>query len=176
MLKKKKHILGSESGESGQALFELIVFLPLLLLILTLMVTIGNAINASINQQKVTRGYFYYNLRGNSLGLNSLDISQYEGDFNMTSVGMNVIGWRRRDTSHSETDTYATCFKFNSLFTGDVADQDCDNPVVNNATTPIVRIFTAYGICTETYTRLALPQLSVNHMERSRASRCGMQQ
>lgn len=163
---------GLAEGEEGQAIFELIVFLPLLLLILTLMVTISNSINASINQQKVTRGYFYYGLRGNSLGLNRIDLNEYNS---MTTVGMSVIGWRRSDPGHSSADTYAPCFKFNSLFTSDTTDQDCDSPSVASGVTPIVRVYTAYGICSETYSRFA-SDLTVNYLERHRAGRCSLQQ
>lgn len=160
-------------GQEGQALFELIIFLPLLLLILTLMVTISNSINASINQQKVTRGYFYYGLRGNSLGQNRTDLNEYQDDFSMTNVGMSVVGWRRSDAGSSNNDIYAPCFRFNSLFTSDTTDQDCDAPSVSSGVTPIVRIYTAYGICSETYTG---PKLAVNNLETHRINRCSLQQ
>lgn len=171
-----KKMSGSAAGEEGQALFELIVFLPLLLLILTLMVTISNSINASINQQKVTRGYFYYGLRGNSLGLNRIDLNEYQNEFSMTNVGMSVVGWRRSDPGHSTDDTYAPCFRFNSLFTSDTTDQECDRPSVSSGITPIVRIYTAYGICSETYSNTIRPSLMVNYTERHRIGRCSLQQ
>ena len=173
-LKRKLTFL--ETGEEGQALFELIVFLPLLLLILTLMTTISNAINASINQQKVTRGYFYYTIRGNSLGLNRKDLDEYENDNTMTNVGMAVVGWRRSDPGQATNENFAPCFRFNSLFTANTSDQDCDSPSVTSGVTPIVRIYTAYGICSETYSNVNLPKLTVNHLNRQRVGLCSLRQ
>jgi len=163
-------------GEKGQAVFELIIFLPLLFLILTLMVTISNSINASINQQKVTRGYFYYGLRGNSLGLNRMDLNEYQDDYSMTNTGMSVVGWRRSDPEHGVADSYAPCFKFSSLFTSETTDQDCDTPSVSSGVTPIVRVYTAYGICSETFSIDAQPKLTVNYLERHRMFRCSLRQ
>ena len=47
----------------GQAVFETMMFLPVLLFFVVYMTRTGNAINASINQQKATRGYTYYLLK-----------------------------------------------------------------------------------------------------------------
>jgi hypothetical protein len=46
-------------NQEGQAVFELLIFLPFLLFLYTIYYTAGNAINGSINQQKAVRGYFY---------------------------------------------------------------------------------------------------------------------
>ena len=51
--------LSKQERARGQALFEFIVFLPFLLFMLTIMFTVGNAINGSINQQKAVRRYFF---------------------------------------------------------------------------------------------------------------------
>lgn len=171
-----KRLTSILAEQKGQAVFELIIFLPLLLLILTLMVTISNSINASINQQKVTRGYFYYTLRGNSLGLTRMDIVDYQDNFGMTNVGMSVIGWRRSDPEHGNEENFAPCFKFNSIFTSEATDQDCDFPSVSSGITPIVRVYTAYGICSETFSADTQPRLTVNHLERHRIGRCSLQQ
>ena len=52
--------------EEGQAIFELLVFLPVFLFLFVVIYNIGNSINISINQQKATRRYFYYIQKGNS--------------------------------------------------------------------------------------------------------------
>lgn len=140
------------NNEDGQSLFELIVFLPVLLLILTVMVTVGNAINSSINQQKVTRSYYYYVLRGNSLGLNAIDLKEYGQTSSMSNVGMFAIGWRRSDPGQSNEEVFATCFRFSTLFSGDSQDVNCDEPNVSGQKTSIIRLYTAYGLCTEVYT------------------------
>ena len=48
--------------QQGQALVEFIIFLPFMLMMYTVVITLGDAINGSINQQKATRAYFYYRL------------------------------------------------------------------------------------------------------------------
>lgn len=161
--------------ERGQALFELILFLPLLLLILTVMVTVGNAINSSINQQKVTRGYYYYTLRGNSLGLNSLDLREYGTGNGMKTVGMYSLGWRRSEPEHSIQDSYATCFKFSTMFSSDNSDKNCDEPNLSGQPkTSIIRLYTAYGLCTEVYTVSNTGVLVPAHALRAQAGLCAM--
>ncbi|MCY4523174.1 MAG: hypothetical protein OXB84_00400, partial [Halobacteriovoraceae bacterium] len=44
----------------GQALIELLVFFPFLILLIIAMLKLASAINGSINQQKAVRSYFFY--------------------------------------------------------------------------------------------------------------------
>lgn len=165
------------NNEDGQSLFELIVFLPVLLLILTVMVTVGNAINSSINQQKVTRSYFYYVLRGNSLGLNSIDLKEYGQGSSMSTVGMFAIGWRRSDPGQANEDVFATCYRFSTLFSGDSEDVNCDEPNITGQKTSIIRLYTAYGLCTEVYTANdAGIGLVPGHTLRANSSLCALRQ
>src|SRR5690606_23147432 len=52
--------------QKGQAIFELIVFLPLFLYMTKIMFDYGDAINHSINQNKVVRGYYFYTISNDS--------------------------------------------------------------------------------------------------------------
>jgi hypothetical protein len=52
--------------QRGQALIELIIFLPLIFTLYGLIGGFANAINGSINQQKITRSYFYFRAQNSS--------------------------------------------------------------------------------------------------------------
>lgn len=171
-LKNKKLL-----SEQGQAIFELIVFLPLLLLVLTVMITVGNAISSSINQQKVTRGYFYYILRNNSQGINSIDLKEYGATRGMTNVGMFSIGWRRSEVGQSDDQIFATCFRFSSLFSADNTDENCDEPNLGSESkTSIIRLYTAYGICSDVFSLNQDGELVSNPLSRAIAGLCSIQQ
>ena len=133
------------AAERGQAIFEFIVFLPFLLFMFVIMTTIGNSINASINQQKVTRRYFYFLLKGNSTAPNRGILEKWEGD-GLTYAGMSYVGfWERRLGG----EPVAPCFKLNTLFSGGMSET-CENPS-SGSKSRFVRTFTTYGICGETY-------------------------
>ncbi len=133
-------------NEKGQAVFELIAFLPFLIFIFTIMVTIGNSINASINQQKVTRRYFYYLLKGNSTAPTQEDLNEWLNS-GISFAGMSALGFRAKEQGDL---SFAPCFKFTTLFTGDQGET-CDEPLKGEAKSNFVRVFTFYGICGETY-------------------------
>lgn len=136
--------------EKGQSLFELIAFLPLLLLLISVMVTTGNAINGSINQQKALRGYFYFLVRGSSVaGMSTSQLATFDEE-GLSSVGQYVVGWRASDDSIN--DTFGTCYKYNSLFNNsEIVDRDCKDPSVRDGKTHFIRVFTAHGLCSENY-------------------------
>ncbi len=133
-------------NDKGQAIFELLAFMPFLIFIFTIMVTVGNAINASINQQKVTRRYFYYLLKGNSAAPGQEDLGEWMNS-GISLAGMSAIGFR--DKAEGEL-SLAPCFKFTTLFTGDEGET-CSEPLKGSDKSTFVRIFTFYGICGETY-------------------------
>jgi hypothetical protein len=148
MLKPDQSIL---KNAKGQSIFELIVFVPLLLIVLTMMVTTGNAINSSINQLKATRGYFYFILRGNPTGQRKTFLQSYVNQYSLQTIGMNVVGWRTR-RNNDEGETLATCYRYNAFLSNLGNDTNCDEPAsLTEAKTPFIRIYTAYGICSETY-------------------------
>ena len=73
--------------EKGQALIEFIIFLPFMLMMFMIVLTLGNAINGSINQQKAVRGYFYYRLQNNS------QITRRNVPSIGTMMGHYMVGW-----------------------------------------------------------------------------------
>lgn len=163
-------------NEKGQSIFELVVFVPLMLIVLTMMVNTGNAINASINQLKATRAYYYFLLRGNSIGQRNSYLVNLFNDRGMLKVGFNAVGWRRSDEAGSE-DTFAVCYKYNSWLSDITGTKTCDDPLADGETkTPFVRIFTVYGLCTETYDRYDQPfSALVDKTTSGRSSACVLQ-
>ena len=133
--------------EEGQAVFEFLVFLPLLMFLLTVLITIGNSINGSINQQKATRRYFFYIIKGNST-LPRYDNLQKLHGYGHTRVGMSGIGWRGK--SEGKT-SFGTCYRFLDTFSDNQSDTGCGNPQIEDGKSNFVRIFTYFGVCGETY-------------------------
>ena len=155
--------------DRGQALFEFIIFLPFLLFFVTVMFTIGNAINGSINQQKAARRYFFYIYKGNSTipDAGNLNILAEDG---LQKVGAVSVGWREKDVGK---DSFATCYRL-ATFLGKGDDDDCDKPSLDEGRSNFVRIFTMFGLCGETY-RISDGTIISDYFGRSFASGCTLQ-
>ncbi len=134
--------------EEGQAIFELLVFMPILIFLYTLIFNVGNSINVSINQQKVTRRYYYFLTKGNSYIPSQFELDTYTSG--VMRVGASMIGYA--DKLEGGTSPVAPCFRFNSLFS-DSDQEDCEEPNSGERQTSYVRVYTAYGICGAFYTR-----------------------
>ncbi|GAB4015297.1 MAG: hypothetical protein Fur0010_14150 [Bdellovibrio sp.] len=142
----------SSNDENGQALFELIVFLPLMIFMLTIIFTVGNSINASINQVKATRRYFYYLAKGNSRLPDKDDLNVLLAN-GFSNVSMSALGWRESfDGSDAAGKSYSSCYKINTLFSNDSNDE-CKVPAIEDKKTQFIRIYTGYGICGEDFVK-----------------------
>lgn len=147
-------------NEKGQALFELVIFLPFLLFLYMIYSTAGDSISASINQQKAVRGYFYSLVRGNSYLNTMADLEELES-FNVRMVGFSALGWREKGDKSGRS-AYAPCFKFSSLLKNgsteacddDAREKDADG----NGVSHFVRIFTFYGVCGPVYSATKDPK------------------
>ena len=138
------------SNQEGQAIFELILFLPLLMFLYTIFYTTGNSINGSINQQKATRGYFYSLVKQNSYVSRVIDLNTLK-DNGIKTIGFQAIGWRDHDQGN--TKSFAPCFKFSSLLKNG-ATEECDsNERDEERSSRFVRVFTFYGVCGPTFTK-----------------------
>lgn len=131
-----------KTDESGQALIELIIFLPLMFTLYTMISGFAGAINASINQQKVTRGYFYYRAQNSS----SLPKPDPETNVNWNKFGMFFIGWREYVVSE---DPMMPCFQVSRILPS--SGESCE--VYKSETSAFVRVGTVYGICGATYAK-----------------------
>lgn len=141
-----------KNNQQGQALVEFIIFLPFMLMFYTLVVILGDAINGSINQQKATRGYFYYRIQNSPYITRPFRSGGSGGNEvfrNWNSFGMFFIGWA--DYLEGGRNPVHPCYKLNLPFAaaaGDVCNQKYSQP-----TTQFIRVGTVYGVCGATMAR-----------------------
>ena len=132
-------------NEEGQALVEFVLFLPFMLMAYSVIMNVSNAINASLNQQKVTRAYFYYRMQNNSTIPKPRRDGSEPSD-SWETFGMQIVGWASEIDGNSPV---AACFKFN-LPLGTNSDDKCEDGY-GTETTQFIRVGTVYGVCGATY-------------------------
>lgn len=130
-------------NEKGQALIELIVFLPLMITLYSVIGGLASSINGSINQQKVTRAYFYYRIQNNS----TIPTPKSGAWDTWKKFGMFFIGWK--DYFQSGETPVMPCYKVNIPFRNSPADK-CEDSY-SEPKTLWVRTGTVYGVCGGTY-------------------------
>ncbi len=135
-------------SEEGQAIFEFIVFVPFYLVFLVVFLTVSGAVNGSINQQKATRGYFYYLIKNDSTAPLKKDLEELSRN-GITNVGSYSFGWQR---SARGATPIAPCYKIPSIL-GDQREEACEDPMDSGSReSQFVKVFTAYGVCSASYT------------------------
>lgn len=132
-------------NEKGQAFLELIFFLPVMTLLLALLVVIGNSLNGAINQQKVTRSYFYSRLKNHSGFPRKSYTNGAQNSWRL--FGMHFIGWRERFVDGDVP--VQPCYKLKLPFGSE--ETKCDE--YKGDSTPFIRVGTVYGACGATYIR-----------------------
>lgn len=146
----RPYLITAVKNKKGQAIFELLIFLPFLLFFFIIMVNVGNSINSSINQQKATRRYFLYTIKNNSFIplRNSLDFFSDEG---YQVAGLYSFGFREKADNGGEK-SFAPCYKIPTFFnpSGDNGE-DCDSPEPGEQSSKYIRVFNFFGVCGETY-------------------------
>lgn len=132
-----------KKNQQGQALIELIIFLPMMFMLYSLISGFANAIYGSINQQKITRGYFYYRVQNNSTIPKPDEDKTYQawGQF-----GMFFIGWKEYFVGNSPVQP---CYKISVPLKP--ADSDKCEDKYSKQTSQYIRVGTAYGICGATF-------------------------
>jgi hypothetical protein len=137
-------IMDAEKDQSGQALIELIIFLPLLFTLYSMISGFASAINGSINQQKVTRSYFYFRAQNNSM-LPKPD----EGKTFLAwrKFGMYMIGWK--DYFEGGDSPVMPCYRISIPLTPGNGDK-CGERYTTEST-QYIRVATVYGICGATF-------------------------
>ncbi len=137
----------NKNNEEGQAVFEFIIFVPFFIFLVLIIYVIGNSINASINQQKITRAYFYFVTSHNSFA----PAYQILKDSPLKYISQDSIGWKEKG---DENRPIAECFPLPTFFGGKKNDNNCDvGPASNDRKVKMIRIYTVYGTCTATYTK-----------------------
>ena len=132
-----------KKNQEGQALVEFILFLPFMLMMYTVVVSLGDAIHASINQQKITRSYYFYRMQNNS----QISKPQRGGggglvNTNWSQFGHYFVGWA--DYLNSDNPV-APCYKLNLPFAPGAGDE-CET-AYSSLSTQFVRVATVFGIC-----------------------------
>jgi hypothetical protein len=136
-------------NQKGQALFEMILFLPFLMFLYTIYYTAGNSLSGSINQQKAVRGYFYNLVKGNSYVVAKSDLEELRNS-GVGKVGFKSIGWNDHLIGQK---SFAPCFKFSSLLKNS-STEECDGSERDGeGTSRFIRLFTFYGVCGPYYTQ-----------------------
>lgn len=148
-MKQNKSFKEIIENEEGQAIFELVIFLPVMLYLMVMLLNVGNSINASINQQKATRGYTYYLLKGNSLGNRRGDLATLTGSIN--EVSSFIVGWRAEQQGGG-TQSFGSFYRLPTLPWVGEGDEDCmAKSSSGDPQTECIKVFTIYGVCGETY-------------------------
>jgi hypothetical protein len=134
-----------KDNQKGQALIELIIFLPLMFMFYSMISGFANAINGSINQQKIARSYFYYRVQGNSM------VPKPDADqtyMNWKTFGMFYVGWKDKFISQKPI---SPCYKL-SIPLAPGATDNCEDRYMTKSTM-FIRVQTVYGICGASYAR-----------------------
>lgn len=148
-----KKLLKPLKNNKGQAVFELVLFVPIFLYLMSVLLNVGNSINSSINQQKATRGYTYYLLKGNSYTHRKTDLRALEAGSTdqVQNLGSYIIGWRLK--RYGAEGSIGTYYQMPNVPFSSSIDEDCEEPGDDNETT-CLKVFTLYGVCGETYSRI----------------------
>jgi hypothetical protein len=133
----------------GQAIFEFILFVPFIILMYAVSINIFGAINGSINQQKVVRGYFYGLLKGNSTAPGQGDLNDFQQN-QVNKAGMLAFGWKKNPFSSGSDTPVSPCYKFTTLTNASNLDE-CGDETAMLEPTSYIRVKTVYGICGKTY-------------------------
>lgn len=131
-------------SEKGQAVFEMLAFFPFLIFLFTIIVTMGNSINGSINQQKATRSYFLYTYANDSMGI-PLDNLQKLGQGGVMTTGLYAFGWEEKREGKG---ALAGCYRLQKII-GESGTERCDDPLAAGTnSSDFIKVFTAFGLCT----------------------------
>ena len=140
------------ASSKGQAIFEFIIFLPLILIFYVIIIEVASSINGSINQQKSTRGFTYGFIKGDSTIPIRRLVQENSKRHQVRLQGMFVYLYaeKLRGAGEDSSEPYATCYSVPSLGQGD--PEECERPLeASDDSSPWIRVKTGYGLCGETY-------------------------
>lgn len=138
------------NGFRGQAIFEFIIFIPVMIVLYSIMIWVASAINGSINQQKATRGYAYGIIKGNPMIPIRAVLEKNFQEGEVEIQGMMAFLYADRLTQEEPRRPYAQCYRIPTYGEGD--PENCDDGVgPEDSNSPFIRVMTGYGLCGETY-------------------------
>ena len=138
---KKKFV----KNQDGQAMIEMILFLPLLILLFIYLLSISASINGAINQQKITRGYFFSRLKNNSMYPFAQDAKAASWSY----FGMSFIGWREKFKDGADEPVLPCYLAKVPFFSSD--ETSCNE--YQGTKTNYIRVGTVFGVCGANYHR-----------------------
>ncbi len=132
--------------QKGQAIFELIIFLPIFLFLMKTLFDYGDAINHSINQNKAVRSYYFYTAANDS----NLPNLAYLGEFQSKSVktiSLDTFSWSTQTVPDESAFPMGSCVKVPG-FLGNDLPGECDAPQPDDMKSQFIRVYTSFGVCT----------------------------
>ncbi len=133
---------------NGQAIFEFVIFLPFMLILFFLLVTVGSSINGSINQQKSVRGYFYYLHKGNSTLPSKWDLDHTYRGSEIKYAGSVAFGWKEFFKGGTEKGSpVAPCYKIGLFDKSGIGDCEDSYTLESPSSQFFIKPKTVYGIC-----------------------------
>lgn len=140
MVAKKKQT--NFLNQKGQAIMEFLAFVPFLLGMLMVYLKVGSAINGSINQQKVTRRFFYHLEKGNAFTPTGNIL--FNQDFkSKQAVSYTAVGWNEELKNGSKP--IAPCYPMPTFFSQ--PPDECEKPKDGETKTGFIKVYTVYGVC-----------------------------
>jgi len=140
-------IFKNHCGHSrGQALFEFLVFTPLLLGLIVTFLSVSSAINGNINQQKALRGYIYNIMKGNPFIISNNDLKLLSKE----RASFFAIGYNEKNQGEKP---FATCYKMHLFGNSNGGGENCDSSGRSGSDTRFIRVLTVYGLCAATFLR-----------------------
>lgn len=137
-------------NEEGQSIVEFIAFVPFLIIFYSLFTNISGAINGAINQQKITRGYYYRLDKGNSFFPSKQHLAR-DKIRNFEKAEYFAVGWMQELQSNNPL---ATCYKIQQFFGSNAIDTCEEADELDANRTQFVRPYTVYGVCGASYNKL----------------------
>ncbi|MCK5071851.1 MAG: hypothetical protein KAQ98_00390 [Bacteriovoracaceae bacterium] len=140
-------MLFKKIDEKGQAIIEFFMFLPLILIMFLVTITIAASINGSINQIKSVRGYFYFLVKSNTKIPTPQDLQGLYDSGGLKMIGMHTLGWMDYQDGR---EAVASCYKLEELVSKDASDT-CEDTDAIDSTAPkskFIRPYSVHGVCT----------------------------
>jgi hypothetical protein len=131
-------------NKKGQGLIEFLLFLPFLLVLYQITLSMGNAINGSINQQKFTRSYHFARIKNNS----TIPTPQNAEQVPFNQYGLYFTGWAYSFDGGNNVPV-APCYEFKTMLKTE-NNESCSDSYSKDST-QLIRVQTAYGVCPATY-------------------------
>lgn len=140
-------MVAKKNDQKGQSIFEFVLFLPIVISLYAFLANLGGSINGAINQEKVTRGYFFARIKNNSLfpAPDPTRGGQPIGPWQR--FGMHFIGWRERWADGGQV-PLTTCYRL-ALPLGRNENDVCEQWATN--TTQYIRPRVVFGACGATF-------------------------